>query len=180
MARPYSWCLQETAVFVSSQFDETKSHRQTTAACVSLSNLQCQRPDRLPPTPLFCAGGRRRRLSSGRPPWCQSLVSEIFAPLSKPGFERKEYRGPPRGFPHKSVAIQLRLGKIPIFARKSSAFRSPVRSSGYCPERRRLLCPAACRVNRQRSAFASMTAAAISGAVNKDGPGSAIAARSRS
>jgi hypothetical protein len=111
----------------------------------------------LPPTPLFSAGGRRRRLSSGRPPWCQSLVSEIFAPPSKTGFKRKEYRGLPRGFPHKSVAIRLRLGKLPIFARKSSTFRSPARSSGYCPERRRLLCPAACGVNRLRSASASMT-----------------------
>ena len=43
-------------------------------------NQQCQRPDWLSPTPLFSAGGRRRRLSSGRPLSCQSILSEFFAP----------------------------------------------------------------------------------------------------
>ena len=40
---------------------------------------RCQRPDRLSPTPLFIAGGRRRRLSSGRPLWCQSVLSDFHA-----------------------------------------------------------------------------------------------------
>jgi hypothetical protein len=80
--KPYSWCLQETAVTVSSH-SRAEARRQTTAACVSLSNLQCQRPDRLPPTPLFFAGGRRRRLSSWPPLLSQSVVSDFFAPPSE-------------------------------------------------------------------------------------------------
>jgi len=39
---------------------------------------RCQRPDRLSPAPLFSAGGRRRRLSSCRPLWCQSGPFGLF------------------------------------------------------------------------------------------------------
>src|SRR3990167_2728575 len=41
--------------------------------------------DRVSPAPLFSAGGRRRRLSSGRPLSCQSILSGFFAPPGKPG-----------------------------------------------------------------------------------------------
>src|SRR5690349_4709290 len=85
-------------------------------------NQRCQRPDRLSPTPLFCAGGRRRRLSSDRPLSCQSAFSAFATIPRTPGFGRKNHRGLPRGFPHTSVAIRLRLGKILISNRRSSAF----------------------------------------------------------
>lgn len=42
-------------------------------------------PDRLAPAPLFFAGGRRRRLSRGRPPRCQSPVSNLREKVPNPG-----------------------------------------------------------------------------------------------
>jgi len=41
--------------------------------------------DCLSAAPLFSAGGRRRRLSSGRPLSCQSVLSDFFAPPGYPG-----------------------------------------------------------------------------------------------
>lgn len=72
---------------------------------------RCQRPDRLPPTPLFSAGGRRRRLSSGRPLECQSVVSDFLAaPRELPELGAKTAPGPPRGIPQKvrSDSIEAR------------------------------------------------------------------------
>jgi hypothetical protein len=91
-------------------------------------NQRCQRPDRLSPTPLFSAGGRRRRLSSGRPLWCQSILSDFLATLRKPPeIGRKNRRRAAEGLPsYQSVAIRLRLGKIPIPKRKSRAVLRPL------------------------------------------------------
>ena len=41
--------------------------------------------DWLSPAPLFSAGGRRRRLSTGPPLPCQSPVSNLFEKVLKPG-----------------------------------------------------------------------------------------------
>jgi hypothetical protein len=56
--------------------------------------------DCLSAAPLFSAGGRRRRLSSGRPLSCQSVLSDFLRPLVTQEFGRKNRHGPPRGFPH--------------------------------------------------------------------------------
>jgi len=91
---------------------------------------RCQRPDRLSPTPLFSAGGRRRRLSSCRPFWCQSILSDFFAALQSlrrnQGSGRKSRCGAARGSPHKSVAIRLSCGKIVVSWRKASRLSRPV------------------------------------------------------
>jgi hypothetical protein len=100
---------------------------------------RCQRPDRLSPTPLFCAGGRRRRLSSGRPRTCQSVPSDVPAATPNlrrsPGIWRKNHTGLRRGNPQKSVSIRLRLGKIPIQRRNARGFSSPAGSPRTSPAR---------------------------------------------
>jgi hypothetical protein len=86
---------------------------------------RCQRPDRLASTPLFSAGGRRRRLSSDRPLWCQSAISGFCDNSENPRIWPQK---PPRaaeGLPSRSVTIRLRLGKILISKRTSSAFWRP-------------------------------------------------------
>ena len=53
--------------------------------------------DRLSPAPLFSAGGRRRRLSSGRPPSCQSFLAAFCVlfedPVKDLNSERKNHSG---------------------------------------------------------------------------------------
>jgi len=46
-------------------------------------------PDRLSPAPLFSAGGRRRRLSSGRPLSCQPILSDFILNLGKSDIRSK-------------------------------------------------------------------------------------------
>ena len=43
--------------------------------------------DCLSAAPLFSAGGRRRRLSSGRPLWCQSILLDF---LAAPGYPEEQ------------------------------------------------------------------------------------------
>ena len=91
-------------------------------------NQRCQRPDRLSPAPLFSAGGRRRRLSSGRPLSCQSVLS-TFSPHAGPRSLRKSGAkitpGRRGASLIQSVAIRLRLGKISIVREKSKGFSAP-------------------------------------------------------
>ena len=98
-------------------------------------NQRCQRPDRLSQTPLFSAGGRRRRLSIDRPLSCQSVFSDFFAEPRFPGIWPQK---PPRaaeGLPSKSVTIRLRLGNILISVRRSSAKFGAGRRSDLSPAR---------------------------------------------
>lgn len=94
-------------------------------------NQRCQRPDRLSATPLFFAGGRRRRLSSDRPLSCQSAFSGFCAAPWKPGFWPQK---PPRaaeGLPScvRSDSIEARENTHPsekIKCLSASSFRSVV------------------------------------------------------
>ena len=77
-------------------------------------------PDWLSPAPLFSAGGRRRRLSSGRPLSCQSVLSDFFATaLDTRNLAAKIAAGRRGASLIVSVAIRLRLGKIPSSKLKS-------------------------------------------------------------
>ena len=49
--------------------------------------------------PLFSAGGRRRRLSSGRPLWCQSVLSDFFGRPGFPGIWPQKSLGAAEGLP---------------------------------------------------------------------------------
>ena len=90
--------------------------------------------DRLSPAPLFSAGGRRRRLSSGRPRSCQSIVSVFFAVSRKlRNLAQKPLSGR-RGASLISPAIRLRLGNLAPSARKSRSFSTPDHLSGAAPE----------------------------------------------
>ena len=55
--------------------------------------------DWLSPAPLFSAGGRRRRLSSGRPLWCQSVLSDFFGRPGFPGIWPQKSLGAAEGLP---------------------------------------------------------------------------------
>ena len=98
-------------------------------------NQQCQRPDCLSAAPLFSAGGRRRRLSSGRPLWCQSVLSDFFASPQKPrraaGNWRKNRCQGCRGQPSLAATIRLRLRNLAISVRNARIFWKP-----SCPPRK--------------------------------------------
>jgi hypothetical protein len=126
---PYSWCLQETAVTVSVEIVWLALSPGRRRLRFSFQINDVKDPDRLSPAPLFSAGGRRRRLSSDRPLSCQSAFSAFATIPRNLRFGRKNHRGLPRGFPLTSVAIRLRLGKILIPDRRSSAFSTLARRS---------------------------------------------------
>ena len=71
-------------------------------------NQRCQRPDRLSPAPLFSAGGRRRRLSSGRPLSCQSTSD----PPGDPEFRAQSSLRGRRGLPLSVRANRLKERKL--------------------------------------------------------------------
>ena len=96
--------------------------------------------DWLSPAPLFCAGGRRRRLSSGRPLWCQSILSDFFTPPgSLRNLAQKSLRAA-EGLPSQSVAIRLRLGNLAALGGKIKRPESPLNSvpQGLAPSEERL------------------------------------------
>src|ERR1700741_4490773 len=73
-SRPYSWCLQETAVTVSNPSSEINLAARPPPPAFLFPIYNVKDPIDFPSTPLFFADGRRRRLSIRRPPSCQSLV----------------------------------------------------------------------------------------------------------
>jgi hypothetical protein len=116
---------------------------------------RCQRPDWLSPTPLFSAGGRRRRLSIGRPLWCQPVFSDLPQNSEKPeGVSEKSAKTTPgrrRGNP-------LTVGSDSVEARENTHFREkskggifPFRTAWNWPRPsgRRYLGAAPCPVNRR-------------------------------
>ena len=94
---PYSWCLSRDRSHSQRRDRVVSSIARTPPPAFLFPNQRCQRPDRLSPTPLFSAGGRRRRLSSGRPFGCQSVLSDFFAapcfPKKSRNLAQKSLRG---------------------------------------------------------------------------------------
>ena len=123
---PYSWCLQETAVTVNVEIRWLPLSLGRRRLRFSFQFNDVKDRDWLSPAPLFSAGGRRRRLSSDRPLWCQSRFSACATIPRTLEFDRKNHPGLPRGFPPSSVAIRLRLGTILVSKRISSALSAPV------------------------------------------------------
>lgn len=136
----YSWCLQETAVTVSVEIVWLALSPGRRRLRFSFQFNDVKDRDRLSPAPLFSAGGRRRRLSSDRPLWCQSAFSGPLRQFREPRKLAAKTAAGCRGASlFKSVAIRLRLGKIRIYRRKSSAdfrlwirfcFGAPTRAGG--------------------------------------------------
>jgi hypothetical protein len=118
-------CLQETAVTVSVEIVWLGLSPRRRRLRFSFQFNDVKDPHRLSPSPLFSAGGRRRRLLSDRPRQCQSAFSAFATFLRNPRIWPQK---PPRaaeGHPSKSVTIRLRLGNILISNRRSSTFRRP-------------------------------------------------------
>jgi hypothetical protein len=102
--------------------------------------------DCLSAAPLFSAGGRRRRLSSGRPLSCQSVLSDFFAgPWSPRNLAAKIAMGRRGASLMVSVAIRLRLGKIARSKRKARGL-SPLAAASFWPR------PSGRRLSMRRSA----------------------------
>lgn len=85
-------------------------------------------PHRLSPSPLFSAGGRRRRLSSDRPLSCQPAFWRLCDSSENPRIWPQKSLRAAEGLPSKSVAIRLELGKILISERISSVLFDTCRS----------------------------------------------------
>jgi len=102
-------------------------------------NQRCQRPERVSPSPLFIAGGRRRRLSSDRPQWCQSGFFKLLRPSLNPGIRPQKPLRAAEGLPScvRSDSIEARENTHPqekIKCLSASSFRScacaPSRAGG--------------------------------------------------
>jgi hypothetical protein len=61
--RPYSWCLFKRPQIRQCRDGLVRAIARAPPPAFLFPNQRCQRPDRACPTPLFSAGGRRRRLS---------------------------------------------------------------------------------------------------------------------
>ena len=96
--------------------------------------------DRLSPAPLFSAGGRRRRLSSGRPLSCQSILSDFFAEPGKSGAERKRCYRAAEELPSLVSSDSIGAGNLATTEGKSRRFSAPRSSLGGGPrnEERRI------------------------------------------
>jgi hypothetical protein len=97
---------------------------------------RCQRPERVSPSPLFIAGGRRRRLSSDRPLSCQSAFFRLFGRTLKPGFRPQKPLRAAEGLPScvRSDSIEARENTHPPEKIKR-LFGGPFRSVVCAPSR---------------------------------------------
>jgi len=84
------YCLQETADIGQHRDSLVRTIARTPPPAFLFPNQQCQRPGSLPRPPLFSAGGRRRRLSSGPPRSCQPILSDLSEPNPEPRDTRRE------------------------------------------------------------------------------------------
>ena len=93
--------------------------------------------DRLSPAPLFSAGGRRRRLSSGRPLSCQPILSDFLLQSGEPEIRAQRSLRAAEGLPSQSVAIRLRLGNLATVGGKIKGFLEPLADPPGRPPKRR-------------------------------------------
>lgn len=144
-----SWCLSRDRNC--QRRDDPKVIARTPPPAFLFPNQRCQRPE--PPqrphrlAPGVGGGGylvasvfRVNRLFRAffSPP--EDPVLKSVPPMAKAGLERKNHCGLPRGFPHRSVAIRLKVRKLYAGDEKikgflSRLFSSPRRSrpeSGAC------------------------------------------------
>ena len=130
----YSWCVFKRPQVRQCRGYLVKVTARTPPPAFLFPIQRCQRPDRVSPTPLFSAGGRRRRPSSGRPHRCQSVLSDIrVAPRIAPEFGAKTAPGRRGATLIQSVAIRLRLGKISILGRKARGVFAPFQTASNWP-----------------------------------------------
>ncbi len=110
---PYSWCLQETAVTVNVEIGWFPLSLGRRRLRFSFQFNDVKDLDRLSSAPLFSAGGRRRRLSSDRPLWCQSCFS-AFATIPRTSWIR------PQKSPRAAEGLPSRVRSDSIEARDNT------------------------------------------------------------